>query len=722
VLSGENPTPARLMSREKTVNRPKLWLSFMLLVLFVPGLSATSAEDPEQQLSPIEGVPRQYWFTYSWPFGDKDGAKARNGIPYARISLDSYGDNHSPGGHTSVILCRDGTACYVGEPNTQRPGRYTGSVSLIDYGRLCLLIDRLQFRRLPEDIRSNKIYGSHHTIEVVRVHRLGEKEAIENDEWNGCGPIELFAIRAAIEKVAESIDWQKNEKPAPDRRAYPVFTRELLAALNSLAGLTELELSGYWASDKDGNRLPHTGPSELGGLTRLKRLNVMKAELEDGDLKFLRQFRDLRSLDVETTTGSEDATFGELKSLPQLTNLNVGWPPVRGKELSVISQLAQLRELRAYFPDDERADNQSHLARLKRLEQLDTSSSQISPELFADIRGATSINSLELGTLEPEVDLRKLRELPRLERLKLAGGDVNRSRIESMTELPRLNELDLSFASLGAGELAALGRLTRIERLNLSKTALTDSGLAQVKKLRSLKELNLYWNEISDSGVQELTGLEHLQTLRLARTRIADPALGLLSGLPNLSELDISDTDVSDNGAKQLQRFPRLDRLSISGPYLTDEGIKELSKLTHLRQLTLSGTRITDAGLESLKPLSHLTRLDVDATRITDRGLKALHALTALEELNLDATRVTDAGMKELAALNRLRVLTLSGQSITEKGLKDLAASQTLSNLKLAGCRLTPAGLAALKSLKTLKSLSLMEASGNLDDPTTCAE
>jgi internalin A len=712
------------MSREKTMNRPKLWLPVMLLALFVPGLSATSAEDPEQQLSPIEGVPRQYWFTYenNWPFGEKDEAKARSGIPYARISLDSYGDNHVPGGHTSVILCRDGTACYEGEPNTHRPGRYTGSVSLIDYGRLCLLIDRLQFRRLPEDIRGNLMHGSHHTTEVVRVQRVGEKDAIENDEWNGCGPIELFAIQAAIEKVAESIDWQKNEKPATDRRAYPVFTRELLAALNSLADLTELELSGYWAFDKDGNRLPHTGPSELGGLTRLTRLNLLKAALEDGDLKFLRQFRELRTLDLEMVTVSEGATLGELRSLPQLTNLHVGWPPVRGNELSAISQLAQLRDLRAYFPDDERADNQSHLARLKRLEHLDVASSEISPQLFADIRGVTSLKSLELGSLEPEVDLRKLRELPRLERLRLSGAYVNRSRIENLAELPSLKELDLSFIPLGAGELAALGRLARIERLNLSKTALTDIGLAQVKQLRSLKELNLYWNEITDSGVKELAGLEHLQTLRLARTRITDDALRLLSGLPNLSELDISGTNVTDNAVQQLHTFRRLDRLSISGPYITDEGIKELSKLTHLRQLALSGTRITDAGLESLKPLSQLTHLDVDATRITDRGLEALHTLTALEELNLDATRVTDVGMKELAALKHLRVLTLSGQAITEKGLKDLAASQTLAYLKLAGCRLTPAGLTALKSLKTLKSLSLVEASGNLDDPTTCAE
>jgi internalin A len=711
------------MSREKTMNRPKLWLPVMLWALFVPGLTATSA-DTERRLSPIEGIPRQYWFTYenNWPFGEKDEAKARNGIPYARISLDSYGDNHVPGGHTSVILCRDGTACYVGEPNTDRPGRYTGSVSLIDYGRLCLLIDRLQFRRLPEDIRGTLMHGSHHTTEIVCVHRVGEKDAIENDEWNGCGPIELFAIQAAIEKVGESIDWQKNEKPAPDRGAYPVFTRELLAALNSLAGLTELELSGYWASDKDGNRLPHTGPSELGGLTRLTRLNLLKAELEDGDLKYLRQFPDLRSLDLEMRILSKGATFGELRSLPQLTNLNVGWPPVEGIALSAITQLEQLRDLRAFFSVGEGADNQSRLARLRHLERLDLSSSQISPKFFADVAGVTSLKSLELGSLEPDIDLRRLRELPSLERLKLSGGDVNRSRIESLTELPRLHALDLSFASLGAGELAALGRLTRIEGLNLSKTALTDSGVAHVKKLRRLKELNLYWNEITDSGVKELASLEHLQTLRLARTRIADPALGLLSGLPNLSELDISGTDVTDNGVKQLQRFPRLDRLSVSGPYITDEGIKELSKVSHLRQLTLSGTRITDAGLESLKPLSQLTHLDVDATRITDRGLKALHTLTALEELHLDATRVTDAGMKELAALKHLRVLTLSGQAITEKGLKDLAASQTLSYLKLAGCRLTPAGLTALKSLKTLKSLSLVEASGNLDDPTTCAE
>jgi internalin A len=707
------------------MRRLKLLLPLVCVVLFVPGRSASSADDPDRPLSPIEGVPRRYWFIYegNWPFEEKDAARARSGIPFARISLDSYGDNHAWGGHHAIILCRDGTACYDGDSNTRRPGRYTSSVHVIDYGRLCFLIERLQFRRLPEDIRPDLRHGSHHTTAIVRVHRVGEKNPIENDEWNGCGPIELFAIQSAIEKVAESIDWKKNEKPATDPRASPVFTRELLAALNCLSGLTELELSGEWASDKDGTRLPNTGPSELRGLTHLVRLNLSGIELADNDLQDLCRFRNLKSLDVHMQLLSKGATLGALRALPNLAALRVEWPPVEGIELKEITRFEQLSEFRGYFSLlSEPGDNQSQLSKLRHLEHLDVSSSEISPELFAGITGLTALKSLDFGSFRPEVRLRELRELPRLERLNLSGENVNQSHVEDLKELPSLKELDLSLIPLGAGELGALGRLVQLERLNLSKTTLTDVGLAHVQGLRNLKQLDLFWNEITDFGVKELTRFEHLETLRLARTRITDDALKNLSWSPSLSELDISATDVTDSGVKQLQMLPRLERLSISGPYFTDEGIKELSKLTHLRQLTLSGTRITDAGLESLKSLSRLTRLEVDATRITDRGLKALRTLTALEELNLDATRVTDAGMKELAGMKNLRRLTLSGPRITEAGLKDLAASPTLTHLKLAGCRLTPGGLRALASLKTLKSLALVPASGSFDDPTTCAE
>jgi Leucine-rich repeat (LRR) protein len=702
----------------------KLLLPLVCVALVLPGRSTSRADDPEQPLSPIEGVPRRYWFIYegNWPFEEKEEARARSGIPFARISLDAYGDNHVPGGHQAITLCRDGTACFEGEPGARREGRYTGSVSVIDYGRLCLLIERLQFRRLPEDIRPNLRHGSHHTTAIVRVHRVGEKNPIENDEWNGCGPIELFAIQSAIEKVAESIDWQKNEKPATDRQAYPVFTGELLAALNSLSGLTELKLSGYWAFNKEGRRLPNTGPGQLGSLTHLERLDLSRTNLEDGDLKDLGRFRDLRSLDVNMQILSKGATFGALRSLPKLTALRVQWPPVEGIELKEVVRFEQLKEFNGYFGLPGRGDDQSQLSKLRHLERLDLSSSEISPELFAGITGLTALKSLDLAGFGPEVRLRQLRELPSLERLNLSGENVNQSHIEALKELPSLKDLDLSLIPLGAGELGALGRLVQLERLNLSKTTLTDIGLAHVKGLHNLKQLDLFWNEITDFGVKELTGFEHLETLRLARTRITDDALKILSWSPSLSELDISATDVTDSGVKQLQMLPRLERLSISGPYITDEGIKELSKLTRLRQLTLSGTRMTDAGLESLKSLSRLTRLDVDATRITDRALKALRTLTALEELNLDATRVTDAGMKELAGMKNLRRLTLSGPRITEPGLKNLAASPTLTHLKLAGCRLTPGALRALASLKTLKSLALVQASGSCDDPTTCAE
>ncbi len=698
-------------------------IPLILLSTFAAFHPIAFAKEPSRTLQPVDGVPERYWFVYegNWPFTDEDEAVARNGLPLARITLESRGDNHLGENSSTILLCRDGTAFFHGDANTERQGDYTGTVDLLDYGRLCLLIERLQFQRLAEDIRPGIGSGSHVTTAVVRVHRLGEKEPIENREFNGRGPIELFAIQSAIEKIAERIDWEKTESNNAQTGSAPIFTNGVLSALNGLSNLRELELSGRWDFDsKKWERVPGSGPKELGGLNQLEVLNLSRVELEDEDLKSFIQWPRLRSLGLRMDLLSDGETLSELQSLPQLASLHIEWPPIEGMALKKLQGLPKLVDFEGYVPLPEPSGDGLFPPRWDNLEKLDLRSTTVTDKFLASVKHLKNLKSLRLcyANLD-DTRLHQLSGLKNLTHVDLSHGRIDVQVMKDLIELKQLRDLDLSMNRLAEPEVRVLGDIKQLEGLNLAKTTLTDLGVSHIASLEKLRRLDLFWNEITDSGIKEIGNIKNLESLRLARTHITDKALDQLVPLEKLTELDLTGTDITDDGLKTLRMFPHLVRFSISGPYMTDAGLKELGKLTQLEHLTLSGTRITDDGLKNLKSLVRLEHLEIDATRGTKRGLRELAGLSALRELNLDATRITDAGLSELAQMKGLRTLTLPSTGITDSGLKELAKSESLTRLRLSGSSITPQGIAALQGLKTLKALAIVSASESLPDPTT---
>ena len=181
--------------------------SFALLwALIVIGVSG-------QQPNPkgVLDVPERYWFLYepNWPHNEQTTTAAREGLPFEAITLERmYGMGMR---NYSVTLRRDGTAQFDGTRLPVPVGICKGTVDLDDFGRLCLLIERFNLEKLPEDVRERQDVG--HAMcggaVTVRVTKTGDKVYAEKREINSCGPIELWALQMAIDAVAQKIEWKR---------------------------------------------------------------------------------------------------------------------------------------------------------------------------------------------------------------------------------------------------------------------------------------------------------------------------------------------------------------------------------------------------------------------------------------------------------------------------------------------------------------------------------
>lgn len=190
----------------------------LFLVLFVAAIGAVEAElraeEPMQsaqqpELIPVPHVPQQYWFIYppNFPMTDDEEAAARAGLPYQRISLKRIGRYVD----YEVTLDSNGNAVYLGGQEMPLKGRHTGSVRVEEFGRLCLLMERLKFEELEGSILPPNAFVAHGAATVISAYPSGAGAPMEIRSHGGSAPIELWAIQTAIGAVADGAGWVPSE-------------------------------------------------------------------------------------------------------------------------------------------------------------------------------------------------------------------------------------------------------------------------------------------------------------------------------------------------------------------------------------------------------------------------------------------------------------------------------------------------------------------------------
>jgi hypothetical protein len=146
------------------------------------------------------GVPAEFRALFESP-GVRSGSEAEvwAGFPYDRIELERtacYGTCPE----YRVRLFRGGRAELRALRHTERTGDFNGRISLSDYGKLCYLMKRLEFDRLPP--RYTASWTDAPTFVVTAVSGETTKRV---SDYSGVGPIELWAVQQAIDSMAERI-------------------------------------------------------------------------------------------------------------------------------------------------------------------------------------------------------------------------------------------------------------------------------------------------------------------------------------------------------------------------------------------------------------------------------------------------------------------------------------------------------------------------------------
>jgi len=142
-------------------------------------------------------VAERYRFLYQGFVARDEEARLLAALPYERIELEEE-SGWLLRGHC-ITLWRDGRAKLVDDVVR------SGSVGAFDFGRLCELLESIGFESLARQYDWGGYDGGTAT---VRVWPAGSEDPVEVQDYGEVGPVALWGLRAAVEGVARSIDWQ----------------------------------------------------------------------------------------------------------------------------------------------------------------------------------------------------------------------------------------------------------------------------------------------------------------------------------------------------------------------------------------------------------------------------------------------------------------------------------------------------------------------------------
>ena len=417
-----------------------------------------------------------------------------------------------------------------------------------------------------------------------------------------------------------------------------------LAAICTLPGLELLSLRYHDASAGE------TGLAPLRNLEHLRSLRLDGGEFTDMCLGSLKGLIALERLGVGGR-GITGAGFADLRSLPNLHELDLNWD---NRTISRLPELSGLRRLRFRNLDD------SGLSALKKLPLLD---------------------ELEVITLESahgNIDLSSLGGLRRLRLGQVIAGD---DRAQVLLP-PGLRNLTVVNAETVAK--LSLASCTEIECLDIDVDCPfpleRTGGADRLLSLPKLRELTMrYPNDPEVAAVSRITGLRALTITRgpaACSPRDSEDGLKAIAGLGGLEYLSLARPN--DAVMETVRNFRNLRHLVLEYPAsLTAKGLAKISELRQLRELDfiLIGdlSEPIRAMLERPGALAELQELSLHG-QLPDNGLARLAVLKNLRRLDLRLCNgFTDAGVRSmLRALPDLRQLefTLTPESLSDRGKK----------------------------------------------------
>ena len=225
----------------------------------------------------------------------------------------------------------------------------------------------------------------------------------------------------------------------------------------------------------------------------------------------------------------------DLTGLQFATNLQLlrigNWET--GNQVSDISPLAGLINLRELWLSHNPISDISHLKGLKNLTRLHLHNTQTVD--LSSITGLINLQRLDISHTNVS-DISPIARLINLQRFDFHGSSI--SDISPLASLINLKKI-VSWGN-SISDLSPIAGLTKLEELNLCGGNISD--ISPLSGLTGLKTLYIFEQEISD--ISPLAGLTGVTRLNLELNEISD--LSPLAGLTNLTWLHVGDNEISN--------------------------------------------------------------------------------------------------------------------------------------------------------------------------------
>lgn len=248
---------------------------------------------------------------------------------------------------------------------------------------------------------------------------------------------------------------------------------------------------------------------------RLRRLNLRGTDVTDTSLEYLSALTGLKSLDISQTQIS-DVGLDHLASLAELEELNIGGIKISGVGLNVLKLLPKLKTLSfngiqrrnagmcwAPVVTDIELDT---ISLLSGLEELDlgwgVGLGNSDPATKGRFTGESDCHVVG-GIRITDLGLAKLTKLKKLQRLDVSGSEITPAGLKQLEGLTQLRALSLwNCKALDDSAATGLAALPNLTKLDLSYTNVGDQALASLAGLPHLRELYLTDTRVTSTGFE----------------------------------------------------------------------------------------------------------------------------------------------------------------------------------------------------------------------------
>jgi len=154
----------------------------------------------------IEFVNPKYRPFYEVGWSKEDMKNARESLEVTSISMERSGCYGSCPVY-SVTFRLNGKAIYHGKKHVEDTGKHVGEINLSFYGRLCYLLEEIEFRKLKKEYRAGMTDLSSVTVTVN--FKNGDQKKVY--DYGSHGPIKFWALTKVIDQIKNQIDWKNKE-------------------------------------------------------------------------------------------------------------------------------------------------------------------------------------------------------------------------------------------------------------------------------------------------------------------------------------------------------------------------------------------------------------------------------------------------------------------------------------------------------------------------------